>query len=211
MLAYLGTWILLYAPAAFSPALWGSTKLLLIALLSSAAIALQPSYKPEEATVADRGTARIFAAGLLPFYVLTVLEARWRGAEAAAAWDLASGLTLVIALLGLGIRTWAVRTLGRFFTLHVKATRDQPVITDGPYRFVRHPAYTGAILMLLATPAMLGSWWTFAAAAVLFPAWFATRIRQEEAVLLAALGANYAKYRETTPALIPSVRRAVFA
>lgn len=209
MSALISTWLLLYLPLIGAPALLWSSKLLTVALLSSAALALQPKYRPAEASASDRGTARVFALGLFPYYLATVLEARFRGPELAATWDAISVVALGCAVFGLFVRTWAVRSLGRFFTLHVQAVKGQTVIKDGPYRYVRHPAYTGGLFMLLATPAILGSWWTFAAGAVLFPWWFTTRIRQEEAVLLAALGTEYAEYRARTPALLPSVRQHV--
>jgi protein-S-isoprenylcysteine O-methyltransferase Ste14 len=43
--------------------------------------------------------------------------------------------------------------------VRVQVERQQRVITDGPYRIVRHPMYAGALLMLVGTPLLLGSWW----------------------------------------------------
>jgi protein-S-isoprenylcysteine O-methyltransferase Ste14 len=64
----------------------------------------------------------------------------------------------------------------------VEVEKDQKVITTGPYSIVRHPMYTGTILMVLATPLALGSWWAILAF-ILWPVVIVTRIFNEEAVL----------------------------
>jgi protein-S-isoprenylcysteine O-methyltransferase Ste14 len=64
----------------------------------------------------------------------------------------------------------------------VEVEKDQQVITTGPYSIVRHPMYTGMILMFLATPLALGSWWALLAF-IFWPVVLITRIFNEEAVL----------------------------
>lgn len=67
---------------------------------------------------------------------------------------------LVIAALGYALVTWAM-VANAFFALanRIQSERGHTVATGGPYRFVRHPGYTGAILFELATPILLGSAW----------------------------------------------------
>ena len=50
---------------------------------------------------------------------------------------------------GVALRLWSFRTLGRYFTFTVQTSADQPVITDGPYRVVRHPSYAGILLAVM--------------------------------------------------------------
>lgn len=64
----------------------------------------------------------------------------------------------------------------------VEVEKDQQVITTGPYSIVRHPMYTGTILMFLATPLALGSWWALIAF-IFWPIVLIFRIFNEEAVL----------------------------
>lgn len=59
---------------------------------------------------------------------------------------------MVLFLAGFGMRRWSEMTLGRYFTFTVMTSAEQPVITSGPYRFARHPGYTG----VLADPARVG-------------------------------------------------------
>jgi protein-S-isoprenylcysteine O-methyltransferase Ste14 len=54
---------------------------------------------------------------------------------------------------------WAMR-VNRFFSsaVRIQSDRGQQVVSDGPYRFVRHPGYTAAVVMILANGVALGSW-----------------------------------------------------
>ena len=63
----------------------------------------------------------------------------------------------VITCVGLGVRVWSARTLGRFFTRRVRVAEDQVVVEGGPYRLVRHPAYTGFLLVGLGVGLALGN------------------------------------------------------
>ncbi len=202
-MAYLLTFLLVLAPALGEPRLLWSAKMALVGAFTLAALVLQPKFAAGDSTSADRGTARAFTVILAPYLLLTVLEARFLRLEEATSWGVPAFLGLAFAAVGLVIRTWAVRTLGRFFTLHVQAQADHMVVRTGPYKYVRHPSYTGALLMLVGMPVMLGAWASALAFGALFLGWTAVRMRQEEAVLEAALGAEYAAYRQATPALVP--------
>ena len=56
---------------------------------------------------------------------------------------------LVLFVLGLIVRWVAIIHLGRFFTVNVAIAHDHQLITTGPYRYVRHPSYTGTLLIFL--------------------------------------------------------------
>ena len=80
-------------------------------------------------------------------------------------------LALLFALLGFGVGSWAV-ALNPFFiaTVHVQKNRGHTLVSDGPYRFVRHPGYLGSIMACIATPLILNSLWALipAGLAILF-------------------------------------------
>jgi protein-S-isoprenylcysteine O-methyltransferase Ste14 len=67
---------------------------------------------------------------------------------------------LVVAVGGYALGTWAM-AVNAYFSLVVRIQHDrgQKVVSDGPYRWVRHPGYVGTILFELAAPLLLGSWW----------------------------------------------------
>jgi protein-S-isoprenylcysteine O-methyltransferase Ste14 len=67
---------------------------------------------------------------------------------------------LAIAALGYALMTWAMAENAFFSTIvRIQEDRGHTVVTGGPYRYVRHPGYTGTIAFELATPIMLGSLW----------------------------------------------------
>jgi protein-S-isoprenylcysteine O-methyltransferase Ste14 len=70
-------------------------------------------------------------------------------------------LTCLMTILGCFIRVQCYRALGKFFTFHLSILKDHKLVTSGPYAFVRHPSYTGALLMTAgwsAANAVRGSW-----------------------------------------------------
>jgi protein-S-isoprenylcysteine O-methyltransferase Ste14 len=69
-------------------------------------------------------------------------------------------VAIAIVVFGYAFASWAMAS-NKFFsgTVRIQTDRGHTVVTDGPYRIVRHPSYTGAIVSGLATPLLLGSWW----------------------------------------------------
>ena len=106
--------------------------------------------------------------------------------------------------LGLLLRWWCFVALGRYFTVVVRTTADQAVVTRGPYRVLRHPSYTGLLLVVLGFEIGTRVW--PAILLTLLPlAAVVRRIAVEEAFLLAALGPSYADYRARTRRLVPGI------
>jgi len=109
----------------------------------------------------------------------------------------------LLAAVGFALRRWAIAALGRHFTSSVQVATDQLVVDSGPYRWVRHPAFSG---VLLSSSGVALAFASAAAAAValgvLLPAYL-FRIRLEEKHLLATLSVPYAAYRARTKALLP--------
>jgi len=146
-----------------------------------------------------------------------------------AAWDIANLLEpfgSVIALAGVGrfgsptlcqsvglflmlggvvIRFLAMRTLGRYFTSLVTVRSDHQIVSSGLYKYMRHPAYTGALLAHLGLGLAFGSWvsMSFSVLPFFFAAWY--RIKVEEKVLLESFGIDYSYYASRTARLIPKI------
>jgi protein-S-isoprenylcysteine O-methyltransferase len=114
-----------------------------------------------------------------------------------------AGLALFIA--GLGLRWYSIVYLGRFFTVNVAISQDHRLIDTGPYRFIRHPSYTGSLLAFLALGLCLCNWASLAAMMVPTLLVFSWRIRVEEQALLQALGEPYGNYRRRTKRLVPAI------
>jgi protein-S-isoprenylcysteine O-methyltransferase Ste14 len=113
------------------------------------------------------------------------------------------GLTLMVT--GIVIRHWAVLTLGRYFTVDVRVEPGQTVVESGPYRWVRHPSYTGMIVFFTGLGLALSDWASLATLIVVPTAGLIVRIRSEERVLLDGLGEPYRRFAATRRRLIPGV------
>lgn len=112
---------------------------------------------------------------------------------------------LIIALLGMGWRWYAIVTLGRYFTAALMTHIDQQVVQHGPYRWVRHPSYGGVLLIATGLGLMIGNWASVAVLTVGMGAILLYRIPREERELLQHLGTNYQDYVQRTKRLIPFV------
>jgi protein-S-isoprenylcysteine O-methyltransferase Ste14 len=107
--------------------------------------------------------------------------------------------------LGMALRYWSIAVLGRHFRTTVEWEKNQRVVTRGPYRFIRHPSYSGILLFCLGYGAALQNWISLILAFGLPLAALLYRISIEEKALLAGLGEDYRRYREHTKKLIPGV------
>ncbi|HET6306785.1 MAG TPA: isoprenylcysteine carboxylmethyltransferase family protein [Rhodopila sp.] len=105
---------------------------------------------------------RVFLALALPGYVawlvLMALDARRFGWSHVPLW--AQGLGAVLIALCM-VLVWQVFRFNSFAApqVRIQADRGQRVVTEGPYRLIRHPMYAAALLYFLGAPLLLGSWW----------------------------------------------------
>jgi protein-S-isoprenylcysteine O-methyltransferase Ste14 len=149
-------------------------------------------------------TFPLVVASITAGFMLGFGATHLRWAMAGDGWAaVAAGLT--VAVLGIGFRVWAILTLGPLFKFVVVIQHEHHVVDNGPYRFLRHPSYTGALGALLGIGIALDNWLA-AAAIVLIPlAAVLIRIKVEETRLTAALGPEYGQYAARTQRLIPGV------
>jgi protein-S-isoprenylcysteine O-methyltransferase Ste14 len=118
-------------------------------------------------------------------------------------WVFALGA--VIGWLGLLLRWWSFVSLGKYFTVVVQTSDDQPVVQRGPYRVLRHPSYTGLLLAFVGGGLMLGNWVSTVGAVGLVLVALIYRIRIEERALSTALGDRYREFAASRARLIPYV------
>lgn len=158
-----------------------------------------------EDSTSDAGTKRILIGGTVVGLLTMVWVAqRFPGARVGANdwFGVLAGATL--ALMGIALRVWAVRTLGRSFEREVVVNAGQTIVRAGPYRWIRHPAYAGSILTWFGVGLAIGSWiGAFLGTAIVLLA-HVPRIRVEERVLTHAFGVDYDR-QSSRFRLIPSV------
>src|SRR5436190_6843312 len=111
----------------------------------------------------------------------------------------------LLFLGGLILRWYSIGYLGRYFTVDVSISTEHKLIDSGPYRYIRHPSYTGALLAFVGLGFCFGNWLSILFLSVPIIGAFLWRIRIEERALTKALGEDYRTYVGRTKRLIPGV------
>lgn len=111
------------------------------------------------------------------------------------------GLLLMVA--GCIFRQWALIHLGRFFSRTVQIESGHKVITTGPYRWIRHPAYTGMLGVYTGAIMALGTWLGTFLTFVIVTIGLLYRIRVEEQTLISTFGDEYRFYMKNSWLLFP--------
>ncbi|MGZ4853489.1 MAG: methyltransferase family protein, partial [Halobacteriota archaeon] len=106
---------------------------------------------------------------------------------------------------GIVLRQWSIAVLGRYFSPTVGVQEGQTVVDRGPYRLVRHPAYTGLLMLYIGLGFVIQSWGAVLVLIAFFAVAFGYRIHVEERVLTSKLGDEYVSYAKRTKRLIPYV------
>jgi len=156
-------------------------------------------------TRADDRSLRMLWMVILSSVVVAVLAPAMVPAAHSRWLDFLYPMGLLLFVLGLALRWWAIVHLGRFFTVDVAIAADHEVIDTGPYRRIRHPSYTGAIVAFAGYGVCLGNWVSLLAVTVPVALVFARRIDIEEAALNSALGETYRAYTGRTRRLFPGI------
>ena len=126
------------------------------------------------------------------------------GTVTAGRWPIfVLGLTLMA--IGIAIRQWAIFVLGRFFTADVRVHPQQTVVDRGPYRWFRHPSYSGMIVFFVGLGLALTNWLSLLVLALVPTLGLIVRIRSEQQALLAGLGEAYRQYAAAHRRLLPGI------
>lgn len=156
------------------------------------------------ATSGDRGSLMVVRACAVVAALLAATAAHFEPTAYPPGYAV-YGASLALMWAGIGLRWWSFHTLGQYFTVHVMTSPDQPVISNGPYRLLRHPSYLGILLILTGVGLSYGNWLSVAALVGMTLAGFVYRIRVEEAALAGALGSAYTSYASGRKRLVPFV------
>jgi protein-S-isoprenylcysteine O-methyltransferase Ste14 len=109
--------------------------------------------------------------------------------------------TIIIAV---GLLVWTFRCLGRNLTDTVVTRQHHTLVLDGPYRWIRHPFYDSAALLMLAIALIAANWFLFVIGTVVF-CLLIMRTRTEEENLTARFGSRYRTYMERTGRFLPRI------
>jgi protein-S-isoprenylcysteine O-methyltransferase Ste14 len=154
----------------------------------------------------DAGSLRLITHGMslacFAAFFLAVVKA---GRMPPSANRIAFFVGIVMMVSGSLLRRHCWRLLGSSFTFDVAAHPEQQVVDRGPYAWLRHPSYTGGMLMNVGIGVALGSWISVGLLVVVALVVYGYRISVEERVLRDTLGERYARYCEGRKRLVPFI------
>ncbi len=151
----------------------------------------------------DRHSLALLWLAILVSITLAIISARLFPAAALPHSRAFYFLGLFLFVSGIVLRWYAIAVLGKFFTVDVAIANQHQLIDSGPYRFVRHPSYTGALIAFLGFGLCLDNWLSILCVSAPIFAAFRWRIQIEESALLDALGDEYRVYTARTKRLLP--------
>ena len=150
----------------------------------------------------DKGSSLLISMSIFVSIVIA-FSFVFSGIAMLPSWVFYPGIVLMV--LGIVLRQWSIAVLGRFFSGTVGVQEGQKVVDTGPYRLVRHPGYTGGLLILAGLGLALQSWGAVLLLLLIIGPAYGYRIYVEERVLVSELGDEYVKYTKRTKRLIPYI------
>ena len=114
-------------------------------------------------------------------------------------------LAFLVYVMGFYLRAWAIRTLGRQFTYEIGIRKSHQLILAGPYKWLRHPSYTGYFLMIIGLSILLANSYFLIVSIAAVSAFFLYRIPAEETMLQKHFQTDYENYKKNSWCFFPGL------
>lgn len=150
-------------------------------------------------------TLRLAGLALWAAVIAYMVNPRWMAWSSIALPSWARWLGVLVYAASIALLVWTLRNLGSNLTDTVVTRRDHTLVTEGPYRWVRHPFYGAAALLVLASALLAANWFVFLTGAAVLGL-LALRTRIEEDRLIARFGDRYRSYMNGTARFVPRWR-----
>ncbi|MBC8047947.1 MAG: isoprenylcysteine carboxylmethyltransferase family protein [Fimbriimonadaceae bacterium] len=184
-------------------------QMLLLNIIAILLFITQPSLSVKETMdkeKSDKFSVALIIAGCIICQIFSVIEwACFRRSFHDFTSDTFTFLAITFIICGLILRISAIRTLGKYFTGTVQIQADQKIIQSGVYKFIRHPSYMGAYLVMVGNAILLHAYIGICISLVAMFAVYYFRIKVEETELIKNFGAQYSEYKKRTKKLIPYI------
>lgn len=165
--------------------------------------AMRPQVVAEDPHTAEYDPFRRELPRAYAVAVAAVLASPLLGARTVRLPSISGPLGLGVEMAGVGLRVWAMRELHGHYARTLRVVDEQAVVRTGPYRYVRHPGYLGALLICVGAALGARNVTAVALTAVAVGTAYEHRMDAEDALLRQDL-AGYADYAATTHRLVPS-------
>lgn len=115
------------------------------------------------------------------------------------------GFGIALMVIGVVFRWYVIRVLGKYFSVQLGVQPGQTVMKEGPYRWIRHPSYTGSLITMLGLGLAFTNWLCLVSVPLIVLIGYSYRANVEERMLVTALGDPYREYMKNTKRFIPFV------
>lgn len=182
---------------------------LVISFIAQRGYYVKNRSQPENATLTERrkGPASMLATllGSLAFISLTayVINPNWLSWASLSLPFWLRWVGAVTSLSGFALLQWAQNTLGENWSDAPRMMRDQKLVTNGPYRWVRHPIYSAFLLILGSIFLISANWFIGISWLGMTVIEIISRISFEESLMIEYFGDQYREYMKTTGRLLP--------
>lgn len=198
----------LLLPLAGVPALLVNPKIIVLVLTGYVMLLSQHELRKDDADQTketDKGSVLMILIAAVASQIIPLIEWGYFSSDHTGN-PIITSVGLLVILSGLGLRIWAIRAMGEFFTVTVQILPNHKVIKHGPFAIVRHPCYLGAVLTLIGTGVFLNAPIGTAIGAIITILAYVHRLKAEEKLLAETFGSEYETYMHTTPMLLPGLR-----
>jgi protein-S-isoprenylcysteine O-methyltransferase Ste14 len=158
------------------------------------------SLKNSQTINKDKGSHRII---MFASYAMILIVFFLRSFEIGVFSGNLQYLGFILIFAGILIREWSIWVLGKYFTVRVQVSDKAKLVTQGPYKYIRHPSYTGGFLTFVGIPLAIGIWTGALIAIIVSMIAYQYRIDIEEEALQEAFGSEYEEYKKRTWKLFP--------
>ena len=114
-----------------------------------------------------------------------------------------SGIGVGIVAVRIWLKWWAMFTLGEYWSVQIEVRESHKLVKEGPYRYLRHPAYLSNLMEYLGVSLIANAYYTLIGVLVIYLPLNLIRLYLEEKELIRKFGEEYEDYRKKVPALLP--------
>lgn len=199
--------ILNILPLIFVPHLITNFKTIILSITAAILWLSQPAFSKDEMKE-DRKNDRFSILLILISSCISVLSSviEWGYfTENKTQINYVTIIGMILLIIGTSIRVWSIYTLDKNFTATVKVTAEHTLTMNGPYKYVRHPSYLGALLAIMGCPIFLNNTVSVFIAFIAMIIAYYIRITLEEKMLLLHFGKAYEVYKKNTYKLFPLI------
>ena len=151
----------------------------------------------------DRSSILIIWIVLIISITAAIFESMHFGYPSSFKFYYYAGMSTII--LGMILRITAILSLRKRFTTNIAIQDDHSLKTDGLYKHLRHPSYTGSLISFLGLGIAFGNWLSLVTLIVPITGIFIYRIKLEEEMLLKHFGKEYEDYKKKSKRIIPLI------